>query len=167
MPEAKIKFTTYLTPTEAEALVKIEESSPFAGIKTDRNTLIRFIILDYLRLLENPPIGRADWEEIKNTLMAGGKMRSLPAPKESYREKKAREEAEERERAMEFAKALNGRVEGDICYFEKYEITAGGLVKHWGVSENIFNLSEKVIADQYYPSRSEWEEADRKENGEG
>ena len=155
MKEKRTTFTVSFSDSDLERMGRIVSRSDFADLKLSRNTILRYILTAYENL-------EKEMQELKaetKTVIASALTARTAAPKPeklSYIEKKRLEEKEERDRALAFAAQLEGRVEGDICYFVKYDMYPTGRVVTNRVSENIFNLNEKFVASQYYPSKEEW-----------
>lgn len=160
-------FTITLSGKALEALDEITANSEFADLDIGRNKMIAYVLASYKKMQSELVEQKKKYDELVLNALKAGNGKTTKAPPLSYAEKKEQEEARQREKALGFAAQLAGRVEGDICFFKKYEITAAGFVVDMSVSENIFNLSEKTVADQYYPNRAEWEKAKKIEDAKG
>lgn len=162
MKEKTVRFTVAITEPESVTLKRIAEATPLMKLGVDRNTMIRYIIISYEEMQKKVAELETKIETTtREAMLASRGVAGKPfkEPALSYAEKKEKAEEEKRARGIGLCEALEGRLDGDVCVFKKYEITAVGYVVDSMVTENIYNLSEKTLDDQYYPSRAEWEAA--------
>lgn len=151
---ARKNFTISITDKANTALEEIIKHSEFADLNPSRNFMLSYVITTYRKMQKEVEDANAKAERaVSMALGRGGKVKESAL---SYAERKAQKEQEERERALGICTALGGRVEGDICYYKKYEITAAGLVVETNVSNHLNSLTEQMIDEQYYPSKEEW-----------
>ena len=65
--------------------------------------------------------------------------------------------AEEYEAGRLICEELGGIVQGNMCVYKKYEITPAGTPFESEVGLDLTALTERMIDDQYFPSREEYE----------
>ncbi len=168
--ELTVRFTVAITPEEDAALRDIESHTPFKGVRVDRNTLMRYIILSYKEAVTKTPILMSDLNAMETRIitafaLGGGatQKKEKQAPM-SYLDKKEEKERARRDEGIAICNELAGRVDGDICTFKTYEITAGGLVVDGIASERLSALPGlNWVEKQYDPSREAWEAAHRED----
>lgn len=149
-------FTLSITDKANTALEEIIKHSEFADLNPSRNFMLSYVITTYRKMQKEVEDANAKADRAIQTALAAGRGVKYKEPTLSYAEKRAQVEQEKRERALEICEALGGRVEGDVCYYKKYEITAAGLVVETSVSNNLDSLTDKMVDEQYYPSKEEW-----------
>ncbi len=161
-----VRFVLSLSEEEGQIIEKIKEGSPLAGLEVDRNLLMRYILRSYDKMLNVDVITKDDLAQTEARILAGLATRGntatvTPITKRGKgaaatgMSKEEKEEAE-RENGLRICKLLEGRNEGDMCMWKKYEITAGGFTAEYEVSDHLLNLSEKLVEDQFDPSRDEY-----------
>ena len=163
--EPRTTFTISLSANELEMLKEVTAGSELAGMDVPRSMLIRFMIMSYGRMQKEITDTKAKLDTTVTAALAGAragaKVKEAPL---SYQEKKEAREKEERDRGLDLCKQLDGRCEGDVCYYSVYEITAAGYVVDGRRAENIYNLSEEIVRKQYDPSKEEWLKAKAEED---
>lgn len=162
--EKNITFSVTLSPATMQTLKRIEEDSLLlSGLNVGRSKVITFVLSSYEKM-------QKDLEEVKATTKAeiaalmqsmllsthGGNTSKEKTVKLSYLEKKEVAEEAKKQKGIALCESMGGSVIGEICTFTKYEVTVGGRAISNTRSENIYNLSEKIVADQYYPDKMTW-----------
>ncbi len=159
------RFTLSITEDEEAVIERVIATSDLAGLGADRNTMIRFILRRHEKLQQRVVELEAEKVSLIQTALTTRAssttvVKQAPAPKLSYLEKKEQKEKEAREEGVAICNELGGRVEGEICVFKKYEVTAGGLAFEGVASEQLVALPGlDWVNKQYDPSKEAYEAA--------
>lgn len=161
------RITILLPDNVLDEIMTAAKKSPVGFALTDRSAIIRYALSFFVRYHGE---AKTDMEVMTEKILtaisiSGGRPIKITekAPALTPQEKKDAREAEARIAGENFCNDLDGRIDGEMCRYKKYEITAGGFVAENTVSVPVLALTQKSVDDQYYPNKTAWTEANLKE----